>query len=486
MNLSAIDQVRLREELMDLSVDVLEAYAARIQWLRSARKAQLTPAGDWWNIWMAMAGRGWGKTAVGAGETWWYAYKHPGQRCHVIAPTHGDLRGVCFEGESGLINKIPTSIMEDYNTSLSQITLKNGSIIKGFSASDPNRMRGPQCHFLWGDEVAAWDYAQESFDMAMMGLRLGTHPRAILTTTPKPIELIRTLTKRKDVVVTHGTTYDNRDNLAASFFDQIKQYEGTVLGRQELDGILIDPEEAGIIKRSWIKMWEAKKPLPKFEHLYMSIDTAFTDETIDKKSKDPDYSAVSVWGVFNNFDTKRLEIMLLDCWQEKIGLHDFEEKVIKELAYHYGEADKPLVSPLVGPPVAEGQGRKVDTIVIEDQGAGKPLRYRLAKIGIPAYAYNPGKADKLARLHLVSPFFKMGQVWMPESDKRPGQLRTWTEPLVAQLCAFPHVKHDDLMDTATQVLRVASDMQLLKSTKPVTVYVDELPRTKRPREAVYG
>jgi len=486
MNLTA---QQLRDELGGLPMADLAAYAARMQWLSEARDAQREPE-DEHNIWLLMAGRGFGKTRPGAEETWWYAYRNPGSRQHVIAPTHGDLRGVCYEGESGLLARIPPDVLLDYNASLAEIRVRSfsgqPSLIKGFSATEPDRLRGPQAHRLWGDEIAAWQYAQEAFDMAMFGLRLGTHPTAMFTTTPKPVELVRNLVKRKDVVITRGTTFDNRQNLAPTFFDQIKQYEGTVLGRQELLGELIDPEESGIIRRSWIKMWPGKKALPKFEHVLLSLDTAFTESTLDKKTNDPDYTGCSVWGVWNNPETKRLEVILLDAWQDRLGLPDLVAKVKLELTYHYGEIDKPLFSPVVGPARVEGQGRKVDTIVIEDIGAGKSLRQYLAQAGVPAYAYNPGRADKLARLHLASPFFKQGQVWMPESDKRPGQLRSWCEDMVAQLCAFPNVKHDDLMDTATQALRVLSDMQLLRSTKPVEIFVDQTPGYKRSKVPVYG
>lgn len=497
---SVIDKVALRAELMKMPVADLEAYTYRMEWLRDARPAQKKPSqtdhralnGVDWNIWLLMAGRGFGKTRPGAEECWWTAYQNPGHRCHVIAPTHGDLRGVCFEGESGLLARIPPTILKNYNSSLAEITLAGkcggpDSLIKGFSATEPDRLRGPQAHWLWGDELAAWQYAQETFDMAMLGLRLGDYPWSLFTTTPKPVELVRNLLKRKDVVLTRGTTYENRANLAATFFDQIKQYEGTVLGRQELEGELIDPEESGVIKRSQIKMWPADKPLPAFEHILMSLDTAFTEKTYDEKKKDPDYTGCSIWGVFHNTVTQRLEALLLDAWMERLGLPDLEVRVKKEMTYHYGVADKPVIRPLVGPAVLEGQGRKVDTVVIEDKGAGISLRQYLMRAGISAYAYNPGRADKLARLHLASPFYAQGQVWMPESDKRPGSFRTWCEPLIAQLCSFPNCTHDDLMDTATQALRVLSDMQLLRSMKKVERYVDELPRAKNyKRDAIYG
>jgi predicted phage terminase large subunit-like protein len=481
-DLATLEPDAIRSELANYDVPDLAAIAARLAWLEKSRPAQREPLGNY-NIWLMQAGRGFGKTRPGAEETWWYAYSNPETRTHVIAPTHGDLRGVCIEGESGLLACIPHEILLDYNSSLSEIRIKsrNGkaSLIKGFSATEPDRLRGPQAHRIWGDEIAAWQYGVETFDMAMLGLRLGQHPRAMFTTTPKPVELVRNLTKRADVVITRGTTYDNRANLAPSFFDQIKSLEGTRLGRQELDGELIDPEESGIIRRSWIKMWPASKALPKFEHVLLSLDTAFTERTLDNKTNDPDYTGCSCWGVWNNPETKRLEVILLDAWQDRLGLPDLVSKVKEEMQFRYGEVDKPMIAPLIGSQLPELGGRRVDTIVIEDIGAGKSLRQYLAQAGVPAYAYNPGKADKLARLHLASPFFKQGQVWMPESDKRPGQLRSWCEDLVSQLCAFPNVKHDDLMDTATQALRVLSDMNLLRSTKPVERFVDELPETKR-------
>ena len=333
------------------------------------------------------------------------------------------------------------------------------------------------------DELGAWQRAQDTWDMMTMGLRLGTQTKVMFATTPKPTELMINLLKRaekdKSVVVHRGTSYDNKDNLAPSFFAELERYSGTKIFQQEVMGEMIDPEESGIIKRSWIKVWPASKALPKFEHVLLSLDTAFTERTLDNKTNDPDYTACSCYGVFNNNDTKRLEVILLDAWQDRLGLPDLVSKVKEELQYRYGEVDKPMIAPLIGSQLPELGGRRVDTIVIEDIGAGKSLRQYLAQAGVPAYAYNPGKADKLARLHLASPFFKQGQVWMPESDKRPGQLRSWCEDLVSQLCAFPNVKHDDLMDTATQALRVLSDMNLLRSTKPVERFVDEMPETKR-------
>lgn len=313
------------------------------------------------------------------------------------------------------------------------------------------------------DELAAWMY-DETFDMAMFGLRLGPDPRVLWTTTPKPREIIRKLTVPRDKrVVVRGSTYDNKANLPDAFFKQIEQYEGTNLGRQELHGELIDPEEAGIVKRSWLRLWPASKRLPKFDWIIMSLDTAYTEATRDKKTGDADYSACTVWGGFE-YEGKH-NVLLLDCWQEQFGLPDLMKRVKKELNVAYGDdEDTALIKPMFGSAKPMTSGRKVDMLIIEDKGSGISLRQMLEREGITAYAYNPGRADKLARLHIVSPVFARRQVWLPESDKYPGKARTWTDAMVAQLCAFTgegSLKHDDFVDSTTQAMRVFIDKGLL-------------------------
>ena len=161
----------------------------RNKWVTSSRPNQLPPSGVDWDIWLYLAGRGNGKTRLAGEQVSWDTWQNPGTITHVIAATHGDLRSVCYEGESGLLKVIPPECIKTngYNRSLGEIHLTNGSIFRGFSAETPDRTRGPQCHRLWGDELAAWDVvkggAQAMFDMCMLGLRLGSHSYAIFTTT---------------------------------------------------------------------------------------------------------------------------------------------------------------------------------------------------------------------------------------------------------------------------------------------------------------
>jgi len=417
-----------------------------------------------------LAGRGYGKTRVGAE---WLARKvfldPSGFDSAVIAPTYQDVKFTCFE--NGLLDIIPPELINAYNKTDMTIEMFNCtggiSLIRGFTAEKPERLRGPQHTRIWADELAAWPY-DDVWDMAMMGLRLGEKPQVLWTTTPKPKDIIRKLTAPKaGRLIVAGSTYDNKTNLPDSFFDQLQQYEGTTLGRQELYGELIDPEESGIVKRSQFRLWPHDKPLPTFDLVILSLDTAFTEKTYDKKKGDPDPTACTVWGVFHH--EKRNNIMLLDCWEEHLGMPDLIRRVKKEMNIAYGDDDdNALIKPMFGSSKPMTSGRKPDILLIEDKGSGISLRQMLEREGLEAYAYNPGRADKLTRLHIVSPIFARKMVWLPESASHPGRPRNWIDPLLHQLCAFTgpgSIKHDDFVDSTTQALRLCMDKRLLDAVQ---------------------
>ena len=196
--------------------------------------------GDW-TTWLLLAGRGWGKTRVGAEDVGWYGQRHAGSRIAIVAATIADARDTCVEGESGLLAVIPPMCVETWNRSLGELILTNGTRYKLFSGEEPERLRGPQHHRAWCDELAAWRQP-ETWDQVQFGLRLGTNPQAVVTTTPKPTPLIRALMKRTGTIVTRGSTFDNAANLSASALTNLRErYEGTRLGRQELEAeLLID------------------------------------------------------------------------------------------------------------------------------------------------------------------------------------------------------------------------------------------------------
>lgn len=226
--------------------------ASRVRWEKElARPEQLEPSGDWM-IWLYMAGRGAGKTRTAAEWLAWQAIRNPNTRWAVVAPTFADARDTCIEGESGLLTILERyGMLRDknpWNRSIGELHLRNGSRIKLFSGDTPDRFRGAQHHGAWVDELGAFEY-EDSWAQLQFGLRLGQHPRTIVTTTPRPKPLIRDLLKRSDgsVVVTRGSTMDNRENLApAAIAELMARYAGTRLGRQELYGELLEDVESAL------------------------------------------------------------------------------------------------------------------------------------------------------------------------------------------------------------------------------------------------
>ncbi|HZU88541.1 MAG TPA: terminase family protein, partial [Stellaceae bacterium] len=201
------------------------------------RKAQEPPPGDW-RVWLLLAGRGFGKTRAGAEFVRAAVEAGLARRVALVGPTALDARNVMVEGESGLLNIGPLSRRPVYEPSKHRLTWPDGAVATLFSADEPDRLRGPQHDLAWCDELAAWRYPA-AWDMLMFGLRLGADPRVVVTTTPRPIALVRRLLADPKVTVTRGRTIENAANLAPAFLDQIvRRYEGTRLGRQELDAEL--------------------------------------------------------------------------------------------------------------------------------------------------------------------------------------------------------------------------------------------------------
>lgn len=207
----------------------------------TARPAQQPPGSDW-RFWLILAGRGFGKTRIGAEET-----RKAARRVefpNLIGATADDARDIMIEGESGILAVCPVWERPVYQPSKRQLAWPNGAKTLIFTADEPERLRGKQHMWLWCDEVAAWRYP-DAWDQAMLGLRLGANPQAVVTTTPKPTPLVRELVQNPLTVVTRGSTYDNVTNLAPAFADEIiRKYEGTRLGRQELLGELLEDEGA--------------------------------------------------------------------------------------------------------------------------------------------------------------------------------------------------------------------------------------------------
>jgi len=442
----AIKSPDVQAKLKLLPPERQAAYLWRALWLQTAHKHQILPHGDWWSIWLMLAGRGAGKTRTAAEQIGWWAWNEPETRWLVAAPTSADVRGTCFEGDSGLLNVIPKCLVADYNKAYHELRLTNGSLIKGIPASEPERFRGPQFHGAWCDELAAWEYLQEAWDQIQFGVRLGKKTRTIITTTPRPKDLVLELINRDgdDVAVTTASTYANLDNLSDNFRKQILQYEGTKLGRQEIYAEIIDPEEGGIVKREMFKLWPDGKAFPKFEYIVQSYDCAYTEKT----QNDP--TACLTWGVFKPLDGP-MSVLLIDAWQDRLQYPDLRPKVIEEYDVVFGEGK---------------ERKRVDLILVEDKSAGISLIQDLQRAHLPVRAYNPGNADKVQRLNIVSNIIARGRVWIPESSQRKGYVRDWAEGFVSQICSFPETTHDDMVDACTQALRFLRDSGWLEIDPP--------------------
>ena len=458
-----------KEQLEDLTYD----------WTFWGRPKQLPPPGDW-GTWMLRAGRGFGKTRSGMGGTQQRAMEER-RWIALVARTPADARDYMIEGPGGFLDAVRHNVKPSdrpaFEPSKRRLTWPNGSWATIFSDEEPDQLRGFSGDTAWLDEFGKFRNPERCWDMLRFGMRECSKdkPRIIITTTPRPLPVIRMIEAMPSTVTVTGSSYENESNLDPAWFtDVVLQYEGTTLGRQEIYADLLDPEDSGIIKRSWFKLWPANKPLPRFEQVIISLDTAFTERTMDKDSREPDPTACGVYGLFTqdkyrvpgdrSTSRQKYQVMVLDCWDEFLGFPDLIERVRKEMKVAYGEVDAPVVRPLYGSPLVRGQGRRPDLLLIEDKGSGISLRQQMERESVPAYAYNPGRLDKLQRLHLISHVVKAGLVWLVESETQHKKPKTWTEPLLEQLCSFAgegSIKHDDHVDQFTQAIRVMLDKHLV-------------------------
>lgn len=199
----------------------------------------------------------------------------PGSRGAIVASTAADVRDIMVEGESGILNIAPDRLRPLYEPSKRRLTFPNGTTATLFSADEPNNLRGPQSHWAICDELAKWRYP-EAFDMLMLGLRLGTDPRVAIATTPRPTALIKRLLEDSHCTVTHGSTYENRANLAVAFFDQIiTQYEGTRLGRQEINAEVLTDTPGALWTREMLDACRVTK-LPPLVRIVVAVDPEAT------------------------------------------------------------------------------------------------------------------------------------------------------------------------------------------------------------------
>jgi phage terminase large subunit-like protein len=256
-----------------LLLDDWEFCARADQW-----PPRLAPNGEPWRVWMILGGRGAGKTRAGAEWVKGLALGRPQFACRPMSPialvgeSAADVRDVMVEGVSGILSVHARSERPRWESSRRRLTWENGAVAQAFSAEDPESLRGPQFCAAWCDELAKWRYAKETWDMLQFGLRLGEWPRQLVTTTPRPIPLLKRLLGEPGVVVTRAATRANAANLAPSFLESVlAQYAGTRLGRQELDGEIVEERANALWTRDMLESLRVDAA-PRLARIVVAVD----------------------------------------------------------------------------------------------------------------------------------------------------------------------------------------------------------------------
>lgn len=289
-----LQQLRVhREKIAELERRIARLTPARPRpWHQQARPEQLAPDGDY-NIWLLLAGRGFGKTRVGAEWIAEQAARNPGTEWAIVAPTWRDCRKVCLEGSSGLLNCLLPGELLSINLSDLTVRLSNGSKIYGYSADGFERLRGSNLAGAWVDEAAVMSEVDLMFAEALMpALRIGKNPRVLITTTPRPIEFLKELIAREDgsVHVTRGRTLDNEANLSERAVKELyARYGNTRAGRQELEGELLADLEGALWNRTLLDDSRVEEA-PSMSRIVIGVDPAVTSG--DKS----DYTGIVVAG----------------------------------------------------------------------------------------------------------------------------------------------------------------------------------------------
>jgi phage terminase large subunit-like protein len=307
---------------------------------------------------------------------------NPNTRWAIVAPTFSDARDTCAEGPSGIVTVLREyETLKDYNRSMGEIILTNKSRIKLFSAEEPDRLRGPNFHGGWFDELAAQN--PEAWDQYKFALRLGEHPQTVITTTPRPTKIIKSLLGRDDTVVVRGSTFDNAANLSPSALAELRlRYEGTRLGRQELYGEVIDDVEGALWSRDMIEnsRVEAEPPLVR---IVVGVDPAVTS------GENSDETGIVVAGVSSDGHYYVLE----DCTLK--ASPDGWARVAVD-AYHRWKADRIIGETNNGGDMIELLLRQVDPTVSFKKVTA--TRGKLVRAEPIASLYEQGRAHHVGGL----------------------------------------------------------------------------------------
>jgi predicted phage terminase large subunit-like protein len=413
-------------------------------WPSLARPSQLPPPGDW-TIWALVMGRGAGKTR--ASSEWVRALVESGEgtRICVIGATAADVRDIAIEGESGILAISPEWNRPIYEPSKRRLSWPSGAIASLFSSKEPERLRGQQFTHAWCDELGAWQNQQETFDQLMFCLRLGARPRCCVTTTPRPTKVLKNLYERngKDVVIVRESSYANRANLAPAFFAAIiNKYEGTRLGRQELEAELLEDVEGALWSLDMIERARVSAAaVPDLSRIVVAIDPA------GSVGEESDETAIVVAGVCSD-GTAYVIVAISGKWLPP----EWAAKAIG--LYRRHKADRIVAEKNFGGDMVESTIRAVDP-------------------GVSFRAVSASRG-KLVRAEPVAALFEQNKVKIAGSFPK----------LEDELCSYcGEGKSPNLLDAAVWAL---TELALASRTDGIIDFYRELVEEDRERAAVPG
>ena len=358
-----------------------ELAALRWDWSFWARPNQLPPEGDW-NTWMVLAGRGFGKTRMGSEWIRKLAHDNPGCRIALVAETAADARDVMIKGDSGLLSVDPSLSEDSWSPTNRCLTWPNGSKAYTYNGTTPDQLRGPQHHFAWVDELAKFEYMQDAWDQLMFGLRLGEHPKVLVTTTPRPLPLIKKLVEAEDTVVTRGATLDNAGNLASSTVKALyDRYSGTRLGRQELNGEILGDIPGALWNRDMIDNGRVKECPEDLERVFVAVDPATSS------NEGSDEHGIVVVGMARDEEGYARGYVLEDATC-KGSPEDWAQQVVR--MYRKWEADKVIAE--------KNQGGEMVASVLKAQDRLLPIKLVHATRG------------KVVRAEPISALYEQGRI----------------------------------------------------------------------------
>ncbi len=357
-------------------------------WPIWARPDQMPPAltdeGTDWTVWLVLGGRGAGKTRTGAEWVRGLVFgrppfaQKPVGRIALVGETRDDVRDVMIEGVSGLMRVHPRHERPLWQPTRRRMEWPNGAIAQIFSAEDPESLRGPQFEAAWLDEVGKWRHAEAVFDMLQFGLRLGMRPRQTVTTTPRPTPLLKRLLADRKTAVSRATTRDNAYHLAPAFLDAIvHRYAGTRLGRQELDGEMIEERNDALWSRRMIEEARLTSAVPPLQRLVVAVDPPASS------GKRSDACGIVAAGVTQD----GLVIVLDDATLEQASPAAWAEKALA--LYHRLEADALVVE--------TNQGGEMAEAVLKERDASVPIvpvkatRGKVVRAEPVAHLYEQGR-----------------------------------------------------------------------------------------------